>query len=242
MSRSGLNLALSAFAVTIPSVVVISYLLLQPASSTSQEKVVVVEAPQVEAPQVEAPQVEVVQKVDEQETNPDNWQFAVLDYPEFGKLKALPQPEVNREQQSLISEASRSTHENLLLGSDVQSEQPFSLEELDLSELSPRVAQQVQSAFTQQQFNESNEAALQQQVLLEKNEQRYHGRLPALNLQTHMYSNDTQRRWVKINGIELKEGEALNNLVELILIEPRSVTIRFDNELIKIPALYEWNG
>jgi general secretion pathway protein B len=234
MSRNGLSLGFSVCAVTIPSVVVIGYLLLQPVSQLQPRQDRVVAS--------ESSQVEVAKRVDEQEAKSYDVQFVILNYPNFSKLKALPQPEVNRDQQSLIAEVSSSMGENLSLRTDAQSEPPFSLEELDLSELSPRVAQQVKTALNHRQYNENSEAALQQQIQLEKNEQRYQGRLPALNLQTHMYSNDTQRRWVKINGIEFKEGEALNNLVELILIEPRSVTIRFDNELIKIPALYEWNG
>jgi general secretion pathway protein B len=238
MSRNGLSLGLSVCAVTIPSIVVIGYLLLQPAPQTQpqlrQDKVIA----------IETPKVDVVIKADVSEVKPDHSQFVMLDYPEFGNLKALPQPELTEKQQSLVSDMSSYTHESLPQVNEIdpQYEQPFSLEELDLSELSPRVAQQVQSALIHSQYNESSEEALQKQILLEKNEPRYQGRLPALNLQTHMYSNDTQRRWVKINGVELREGEALNNLVELILIEPRSVTIRFDSELIKIPALYEWDG
>ena len=66
--------------------------------------------------------------------------------------------------------------------------------------------------------------------------------LPPMDFEVHMYSNEKHRRWVQINGVEHREGSFPNNRVELLRIEPQAVVIRFDNELVEIPALYEWEG
>nr|WP_226975429.1 general secretion pathway protein GspB [Vibrio navarrensis] len=71
---------------------------------------------------------------------------------------------------------------------------------------------------------------------------RWRGRLPALNLQSHIYSNDSQRRWLKINGAEYRQGDWIEQQVKLVEILPQSVVVEFDGEKIAIPALYEWKG
>ncbi len=77
---------------------------------------------------------------------------------------------------------------------------------------------------------------------LEREAQQWHGRLPALNLQTHMYSSDVKRRWVKINNVEYHQGDVVDGQVTLKEIQPQAVIVEFQGEQIRIPALYEWKG
>ncbi|MFC5076563.1 hypothetical protein VTH8203_00288 [Vibrio thalassae] len=167
--------------------------------------------------------------------------YSILAYPDFSELKPLPQvsmpfstiqgPQRNRSADTLVP--------STVIPEATSSKQPFDLDNLDLSGLDPEIARKVASAINKTEpslvTNNSDHIALKD------NQARYRGRLPTLNLQTHMYSSDAQRRWVKINGLELKEGDRLNN-IQLLAIEPQFITIRFDNDIIDIPALYDWGG
>ena len=77
---------------------------------------------------------------------------------------------------------------------------------------------------------------------LETNLNRFRGQLPAMNLQTHLYASEVEKRMVTINHHELKEGEWLNDLIQIREISPRYIVIYFDHQEIKVPALYEWAG
>ncbi len=54
---------------------------------------------------------------------------------------------------------------------------------------------------------------------------------------------EEKNRWVKVNGKEVYQGEwIVPNQVKLITMTPRALTVQFQNQLIEIPALYEWRG
>ncbi|MGR5238011.1 general secretion pathway protein GspB [Vibrio alfacsensis] len=115
----------------------------------------------------------------------------------------------------------------------------LSLDDLDLSSLSPDLALKVENALA----NNAQPTDSPIQVNdLERNAQQWHGRLPALNLQTHMYASDAKRRWVKINNAEYHQGDVVDGLVVLKEIQPQAVIVEFQGEQIRIPALYEWQG
>ncbi|WP_440889781.1 general secretion pathway protein GspB [Vibrio sp. WZ-1] len=116
----------------------------------------------------------------------------------------------------------------------------LSLDDLDLSSLSPDLAMKVENALaSNQQQPITQDVAVND---LERDAQQWRGRLPALNLQTHMYSSDTHRRWVKINNVEYHQGDVVDGQVTLKEIQPQSVIVEFQGEQIRIPALYEWQG
>lgn len=115
------------------------------------------------------------------------------------------------------------------------------LDGLDLSQLSPELAQRFESALNaessqQQAIEEGDISNLAHQAT------RWYGKLPALNFQTHVYSSKPSKRWVKINGVEYSQGDWVNDELELVAIEQQSCVIRFKGELIEIPALYDWQG
>lgn len=180
--------------------------------------------------------------------------FEVLDYPEISQLAQLPRDWPGAElsadigtylpAQDYASSAQRSA--SSVVQNDSQTYQnseedmDLSLDDIDLSSLSPELAQKVENALS------NRGSATSQYALpindLETNEQQWQGRLPALNLQTHMYASDTQRRWVKINNVEYHQGDLVEGQVTLKEIQPQSVIVEFQGEQIRIPALYEWKG
>ncbi|BCN23168.1 general secretion pathway protein GspB [Vibrio alfacsensis] len=116
----------------------------------------------------------------------------------------------------------------------------LSLDELDLSSLSPDLALKVENALTNSA--QTPERQLTKMDDLERDAQEWHGRLPALNLQTHMYSSDVKRRWVKINNTEYYQGDVVDGQITLKEIQPQAVIVEFQGQQIRIPALYEWKG
>ncbi|MDG2933243.1 general secretion pathway protein GspB, partial [Vibrio parahaemolyticus] len=116
----------------------------------------------------------------------------------------------------------------------------LSLDDLDLSSLSPDLARKVENALSRDDDNSSSQTARVND--LERNAHQWQGRLPALNLQTHMYASDENRRWVKINNVEYHQGDVVDDQVTLREIQPQAVIVEFQGEKIRIPALYEWKG
>lgn len=112
---------------------------------------------------------------------------------------------------------------------------------LDLSQLSPELAQRFESALnseTEQAQSQHNEQASN----LSQQAERWYGELPAMNFQTHVYSSKPTKRWVKINGVEYNQGDWVSDDIELVAIEQQSCLIRYRGELIEVPALYDWKG
>lgn len=68
---------------------------------------------------------------------------------------------------------------------------------------------------------------------------RTRARLPALEFSTHVYASDTAMRAVVVNGQRLAEGDQFDNLI-LEEITESGVVVRFENYLVTISVLDEW--
>lgn len=122
------------------------------------------------------------------------------------------------------------------------------LQGLDLSELPPDLALKLESIMGEQQSApepmDSRPAGQRgsQVIELETHTNSLSGVLPKLDLQTHMYSSSETKRWVKVNGQEVAQGDWIGQDIQLLEIKPQSVIIEFNQQKIEIPALYEWKG
>ncbi|KWU02189.1 general secretion pathway protein GspA [Vibrio toranzoniae] len=122
------------------------------------------------------------------------------------------------------------------------------LKGLDFSELPPELALKLESIMGEQQSApEPMDSRPVKQVGSQVIELEYHrnslsGVLPKLNLQTHMYSSSETKRWVKVNGQEVAQGDWIGQDIQLLEVKPQSVIIEFNQQKIEIPALYEWQG
>lgn len=65
-------------------------------------------------------------------------------------------------------------------------------------------------------------------------------RLPRMSFSAHMYASNPRNRWVKVNGVEMGEGEWLNNKVFIERIEPQHVILIFEDHQFSMRALSEW--
>lgn len=134
---------------------------------------------------------------------------------------------------------SHSAHNQALEEQDVSEEDL--LRGLDLSGLSPDIAQRLQAAMDTPQAESTGDEQTPAQALAE-NITQWSGKLPRLNFQTHVYSSNETKRWVKINGVEYQQGDQISKDVALIAIEPQACVIDFQGEMIRVPALYDWQG
>ncbi|MFA0047787.1 general secretion pathway protein GspB [Vibrio sp. 10N.261.51.F11] len=131
--------------------------------------------------------------------------------------------------------------------SDLQSDSDL-LQGLDLSELPPDLALKLESIMGEQQsapepMDSRPAGQVGSQVIeLETHTNSLSGVLPKLDLQTHMYSSSETKRWVKVNGQEVAQGDWIGQDIQLLEIKPQSVIIEFNQQKIEIPALYEWKG
>ncbi|EPE2650580.1 general secretion pathway protein GspB [Vibrio fluvialis] len=126
----------------------------------------------------------------------------------------------------------------------VDKQSQMALSELDLSQLSPEMAARVESilkADDSEQRNQTNSQASQAVPLLQHSDE-FSGALPAMNFQTHVYASNAVKRWIKVNGVEYREGDNIFDNVQLVAIKPQSTIVRFRNKQIEIPALYDWRG
>jgi len=168
-----------------------------------------------------------------------------LAYPEFAELRAIePSLEPQDSETKLVGYTSNEAKHSNNNAKPVSDD--FQLESLDLSGLSSELAERVQDALNGDVSSPSPSSNYSsndvEKIELVDYEYVFEGKLPAMNLQTHMYAGNVQHRWVKINGVELYEGDWISTAVQLLTITPRYITVGFDGDVIEIPALYEWQG
>ncbi|MBY3788920.1 general secretion pathway protein GspB [Photobacterium carnosum] len=138
---------------------------------------------------------------------------------------------------------------------------PYKLDSLDLSDLSPDIAAKLKSAIVatdgeQYQDSEVDRSNADRNAikphstvtkahksnvipigLLPNTVQRL---LPKMNFNQHIYSSTPTKRWVKVNGHERHQGDIIAPGVKLVKIESRDVILTFDGYEISMPALSEW--
>lgn len=157
----------------------------------------------------------------------------VLAYPDLGELEPWTAPQVQSvEQQKVLSESK--------LKEESSSSLP-DFSDVDLTQLSPQLAERLQQVMAETEPEKTENTASQAIALLTQAAQ-FKGRLPSMNFQTHVYVSQANKRWIKMNGNEYQEGDWLLENIQLLAIYPQSVWIRFNEEVIEIPALYEWRS
>nr|WP_246225589.1 general secretion pathway protein GspB [Vibrio agarilyticus] len=184
-----------------------------------------------------------------------------LPLPEFGELVRAPQRDIlttpNNTASVLAPSAERleqaSSAESkpfVIAANDSQEASLPSLNDLDLSSLSPELVARLENARVFDEPSELEDASHTASeednhgavIELERQAAQWQGRLPPLNLQTHLYAGDPSKRWVKINGREFRQQEWISSQLQLVEIQPQRVVVAFDGVKISLPALYEWQG
>ncbi|UAA37967.1 general secretion pathway protein GspB [Paraneptunicella aestuarii] len=64
--------------------------------------------------------------------------------------------------------------------------------------------------------------------------------LPRMSFSAHMYASEPADRWVKVNDIELGEGDWVDGQLRIERIEPQHVILSFQGHEFSMQALSEW--
>lgn len=64
--------------------------------------------------------------------------------------------------------------------------------------------------------------------------------LPALNFEAHVYASEPSKRWIKVNGKELQQGQWLSADVRVKEILPQYVVLQYEQLTFSVDALRDW--
>ncbi|MFY8274060.1 general secretion pathway protein GspB [Pseudoalteromonas sp. SSDWG2] len=64
-------------------------------------------------------------------------------------------------------------------------------------------------------------------------------RIPSLVYQAHIYATDQDKRWIKLNGYELYEGDSVGRL-QVVEITPEQTILSIDNYEFSLEAMQDW--
>ncbi|MFQ3207102.1 MAG: general secretion pathway protein B [Glaciecola sp.] len=64
--------------------------------------------------------------------------------------------------------------------------------------------------------------------------------IPAMAFSAHMYSSERPKRWIRVNGRRLVEGDFIAENLQLVNIEPQKVILSFKDEVFTMNALSDW--
>lgn len=164
--------------------------------------------------------------------------FTQLNAPQFDELKPIENISLTSSEEKPQSPSpSTTTSAEAPKVNDV-------LDGVDLSALPADLAVKVHSALSQQSKGAETHNALAQSdwTDLSQHGMEFTGKLMPLNFQTHVYSDNENKRWVKINGQEYTQGQNIDSQLELVEIRPQGSLLSFHGQLIFVPALYDWQG
>lgn len=64
--------------------------------------------------------------------------------------------------------------------------------------------------------------------------------LPAMAFSAHMYVSDPAKRWVRVNGQQLVEGDMIDDDLRIVRIDPQHVILVFRGQEFSMEALTDW--
>lgn len=65
--------------------------------------------------------------------------------------------------------------------------------------------------------------------------------IPPLRFEAHIYASDPKKRWVKVNGKDLQEGQWVTADIQLKEITPNYVLLQTGRQLFSMESLSEWS-
>lgn len=99
------------------------------------------------------------------------------------------------------------------------------------------VAETADKDFT---ATESSETALEKERLsIEFLPEKTQAAIGKLTYQAHIYATSEHKRWIKINGVELYEGDKINGM-RLLEIAPEASIFRFQGYDFAVKAMQDW--
>jgi general secretion pathway protein B len=61
--------------------------------------------------------------------------------------------------------------------------------------------------------------------------------VPEFNINAHVYSSEPNNRWLNVDGVELQQGDMINNKLTIIEIRPRDIVLEISGQQFRVPAI-----
>jgi general secretion pathway protein B len=55
-----------------------------------------------------------------------------------------------------------------------------------------------------------------------------------------MYASIDSERWVRVNGTRMVEGDKIDEIIEIVRIEPQHVILNYSGQIFSMAALTDW--
>ena len=65
-------------------------------------------------------------------------------------------------------------------------------------------------------------------------------RLPSMAFSAHMYASIDSERWVRVNGTIMVEGDKIDDMIEIVRIEPQHIILNYSGQTFSMAALTDW--
>lgn len=88
--------------------------------------------------------------------------------------------------------------------------------------------------------SEISQQSQSQTVKLTELDEAFQSQIPSLNFQTHIFSSEANKAWVKVNGNIVKEGDNIAQGLRLKKITPQDVILEYKQKTFSLPALSTW--
>ncbi|WP_350432754.1 general secretion pathway protein GspB [Shewanella sp. H8] len=61
--------------------------------------------------------------------------------------------------------------------------------------------------------------------------------VPEFTINAHVYSTEPSNRWLNVDGVELQQGDMIQNKLTIVEIRPRDIVLEIDGEQFRVPAI-----
>lgn len=61
--------------------------------------------------------------------------------------------------------------------------------------------------------------------------------VPEFNINAHVYSSEPNNRWLNVDGVELQQGDMIQNKLTIVEIRPRDIVLEINGEQFRVPAI-----
>jgi general secretion pathway protein B len=101
------------------------------------------------------------------------------------------------------------------------------------------VAETENKDFSSQEIEKNQSSEEQTRLAIELLPAKTQVAIGTLTYQAHIYASLEHKRWIKINGVELYEGDKINGM-RLLEIAPESSVFRFQGYDFTVKAMQDW--
>ncbi|RUO78159.1 hypothetical protein CWI84_10750 [Idiomarina tyrosinivorans] len=116
---------------------------------------------------------------------------------------------------------------------------------LDLTSVSPDLLKRFQAAVEQTANTDDNAENGSEKLsvipALSELSESFQRQVPRFAYQAHMYSSQANKRWIRLSGARLQEGDQWRGM-DVVAIRPNEVVLSLQQQAFTVEALTDWQG